>query len=96
LLQFLYLLKSVNVQGSDILVSFDIVSLFTNILVEEVLKIIKDKLQEGNTLAECSDLEVDAVLELQEVCLKTTYFQVDHRFFQQRRVWLWGILCLHW
>jgi hypothetical protein len=28
-------------------------------------------------------LEVDAIMELLEVCLKTTYFQADDKFFQQ-------------
>jgi hypothetical protein len=34
--QFLQLHISVNVRGSDILVSFDVVTLFTNIQAEEV------------------------------------------------------------
>jgi hypothetical protein len=50
--QFLQLLRYVNVQGSDILVSFDVVSLFINVPVEEALDIIRNKWLEDETLAE--------------------------------------------
>jgi hypothetical protein len=29
-------------------------------------------------------LQVEAIMELLEVCLRTTYFQVDNKFFQQK------------
>jgi hypothetical protein len=37
---FVQLLKSVNLQPSDILVSFDVVRLFTNVPVNEALQVI--------------------------------------------------------
>jgi hypothetical protein len=78
------LLWSVNLQSTDTLVSFDVVSLFTNVPVEEALQVISGKLQKDETLASRSSLLVDALMELLEVCLKTTYFQVGNRFFQQK------------
>jgi hypothetical protein len=33
---------------------------------------------------EWSVLQVEAIMELLEVCLRTTYFQVNHKFFQQK------------
>jgi len=69
---FLQLLKSVNVRESDILASFDVVSLFTEVPFEEVLNIIRNKLWEDDTLAENSVLWVDAIMELLELCLITT------------------------
>jgi hypothetical protein len=53
---FLQLLKSVNLQSSDTLVSFDIVSIFTNVPVDKTLKDIRNKLHNGDTLAEQSVL----------------------------------------
>jgi hypothetical protein len=38
------LLKPIDLQDQDILVSFDVVSLFTNVPIEESLQIIKTKL----------------------------------------------------
>jgi hypothetical protein len=35
-------------------------------------------------LAERSVLQVEAIMELLAVCLRTTYFQVDDKFFQQK------------
>jgi hypothetical protein len=35
-------------------------------------------------LAERSILKVEAITELLDVCLRTTYFQVDDRFYQQK------------
>jgi hypothetical protein len=88
---FMQLLRLVNTQSTDTLVSFDVVSLFTNVPVEEALQVISSKLQKDETLASRSSLQVDALMELLEVCLKTTYFQVDNRFFQQRMAWSWEI-----
>jgi hypothetical protein len=58
--QFIELLKSVNLRGQDFLVSFDVVSLFTNIPVYEALQVIRSRLDNDNTLAEPSDLKVEA------------------------------------
>jgi hypothetical protein len=81
---FVQLLKSVNLRSSDALVSFDVVSLFTNVTVDEALEVIRDKLTNDDTLTERSALQVEVIMELLEVCLRTTYFQVDDKFFQQK------------
>jgi hypothetical protein len=41
-------------------------------------------LHNNNTLAEWSVLEVQAMMELLEVSLRITYFQVKDKFFQRR------------
>jgi hypothetical protein len=81
---FVQLLKSANPQSSDTLVSFDVVSLFTNVPVGEALQVIRNTLHNNDTLAERSPLQVEAIMELLDVCLRTTYFQVDDKFFQQK------------
>jgi hypothetical protein len=52
--------------------------------VEEVLYVVINKLSEDNRLDGRSVLEVDAVMELLEVCLKTTYFQAEDGFYKQK------------
>ncbi|XP_023710144.1 uncharacterized protein LOC111865932 [Cryptotermes secundus] len=47
------------------------------------LQIIENKLHNDVTLMERSVLQVEAIMELLEVCLRTTCFQVD-KFFQQK------------
>jgi hypothetical protein len=76
-------LKYVNLHSLDTLVCFDVVSLFTNVPVDEALQVIRNKLHNNNTLAERSVLQVGSIMELLEVCLKTAYFQVYDKFFQQ-------------
>jgi hypothetical protein len=80
------MLKSVNLQSPDTLISFDDDSIFTNVPIEEALQVIRNKLHNDNTLAEQSVLQVEAIMEPLEVCLRTTseYFQVDNKFFQQK------------
>jgi hypothetical protein len=51
---FIELLKSVNLRGLDILVSFDVISLFTNVPVYEALQVIRSRLDNDNNLAELS------------------------------------------
>jgi hypothetical protein len=58
--------------------------LFINVPVVEALQVIRNKLQNDHTLTERSSLEVEAIMELLEGCLKTTYFHVDDKFFQQK------------
>jgi hypothetical protein len=57
-------------------VSFDI-SLFTNVPVDEALQVIRSKLHNDDTLL------VKIIMEWLEVCLRTTYFQVN-KLFQQK------------
>jgi hypothetical protein len=77
---FIQLLKSVNLQSLDSLVSSATVGLFTNVPVNEALQVTRNKLHNDDTLAEWSALQVEAIMELLEVCLRTTYFQVDDKF----------------
>jgi hypothetical protein len=54
---FIELLKSVNLRGQDILVNFDVVSLFTNIHVYESLLVFRSRLDNDNIFAELSFLK---------------------------------------
>ena len=62
---------------------FDIVSLFTNVPIDESLTRVRNKLESNGTLPERSPPSVKAIIELLEICLKTTYFQVKDGFYQQ-------------
>jgi hypothetical protein len=48
------------------------------------LQVITNKLHNDDTLAGRSVLELEAIMELLEVCLRTRHFQVDDKFFQQK------------
>lgn len=57
-------MSAVDVRESDILASLDVVSLFNEVPVEEILDIIRNKLWEDDTLAENSILGVDVIMGL--------------------------------
>jgi hypothetical protein len=68
-------MNDVHLVDSLILVSFVIVNLLTNVLVDKVLEVIKDKLQINSILSEWSALNVESIMELLEVSLRATHFQ---------------------
>jgi hypothetical protein len=67
-------------QNENYLVSFD-VSLFTNVPVEEVLQIMRNRLSTDSSFPERSPLQFEVVMELLDICLKTTYFQFHDKFY---------------
>jgi hypothetical protein len=64
--------KSVNLQSPDILASFDAVSLFTNVPVDEALLVIRNKLYIDYILVERSSLKPEAIMANLEVCRRST------------------------
>ena len=49
------------------------VSLITNVLVDEVLTRTRSKLEKDESLPECPILSIKTIVELLEICVKTTY-----------------------
>jgi hypothetical protein len=81
---FIKLIQDINLQNEDHLVSFDIVSLFTNVPVEEVLHVIRNILNTCPSFPERAPLQVEDVMEPLDVCLTTTYFLFEDKFYQQK------------
>ncbi len=48
-------------------------SLFTNVLIDEAVSVIRDKLQNDESLDERICLSPECITELLEVCLRSTY-----------------------
>ena len=63
--------------------SFDVESLFTNVPVDEAVEIVRRRLQEDEFLDERCPLPVDTIVDLLELCLKSTYFLFHGQFYQQ-------------
>ena len=77
------MLKDTPVETNDLLVSFDVKSLFTSIPVEEACHILEEKLEADGELVNRSDLTPKQIAELTRTCLKTTFFKQNGQFFQQ-------------
>jgi hypothetical protein len=72
--QFIKLVQDVNLKNEDFLVSFDVVGVFTNVPVEEVLQVIRNRLGTDPSFPEQSPLQLEDVMELLDICLATMYF----------------------
>jgi hypothetical protein len=81
--QFTKLIYDINLQNEDYIVGFDVVSLFTNLLMEEVLQVIRSRLSTDPSLPERSPLQVDDVTEVRGICFTTMYFEFEGTFYQQ-------------
>ena len=80
---FIQEIKHLHLDPHDILVSFDVVSLFTNVPVDETCDIIKRKLLDDANLHERTQLSVDEIIGLLKLCLKNTCFQWRDSFYEQ-------------
>ena len=69
----------------QILVSFDVVSLFTNVPVDGACNIAKERLVLDNTLHLRTTLSPENIYDLLKLCLTTTCFQWREKFYEQTR-----------
>jgi hypothetical protein len=60
---------------------FDVVSLFTNVPVGEVLQVIRNGLSADPSFPECSPLQAEGIMELLDICLTTAHFQFENKFY---------------
>ena len=67
----------------ECLSSYDVTALITSVPVEPALDIIKDLLQQDNTLKERTVLPVKDIILLLEFCLHNTYFSFQGQFYEQ-------------
>jgi hypothetical protein len=76
-------IQDINHQNEDYLLSVDAVNVFINAPMEELLQVVRNRLNTEPSFPECSPLQVEEVMELLGICL-TTYFQFEDKFYQQK------------
>ena len=77
-------MREITIGEDELLVSFDVSSLFTNVPIGEAVQVIQAKLREDDSLAERTPLSPDRVAELLDMCLRSTYFSYGGEFYEQR------------
>jgi hypothetical protein len=74
-----------------VLVSFDVVSLFTNIQVDLAMKVATKRLRQDATLLQRTSLPVEDIIDLLSFCLNTAYFVFEGSYCQQVfRIAMWS------
>ena len=72
------------IKEDEMLVSFDVSTLFTNAPVDKAVWGICDKLRDDQTLRGRTTFSPDRVAELLETCLRSTYFSYEGAFYEQQ------------
>ena len=80
---FVHELKQYSIADDEIMVSFDVKSLFTSIPVNLALTITKERLQQDQNLAERTNMSVSNVMKLLEFVLTNNYFKHDGHHYKQ-------------
>ena len=75
--------KHFKLEAGECLSSYDVSALFTSVLIDPALNIIKDLLDKDKTLKERTVMEVGDIILLLEFCLKNTYFSFQGQFYEQ-------------
>ena len=66
------MMKDWKIDEKDILTSFDVISLYTKIPINESIKVIRDIVNNDETM------------ELVEICLKSTFFSFRGEIYEQK------------
>ena len=81
--KFVERLQEAHTEPEDLLVSFDVTSLFRQVPIDEALEVVKVRLNKDPTLVNRTSIPVPQLVELIELCLRSTYFQFQSDFFEQ-------------
>ena len=72
--------------------SYNVTALFTSVSIDPALDIIKDLLEQHETLCNRAVLSVQNIIELLGFCLHNTYFSFQNKFYNQvEGVTMWSL-----
>ena len=78
-----HILSCCTLEEEEVFVSFDVVSLFTNVPTDLAVTVARRRLLEDETLKERTCLDVDEIIKLLQLCLDATYVCFRGVYFQQ-------------
>ncbi|XP_072047107.1 uncharacterized protein [Amphiura filiformis] len=77
-------LSGVMIEENEQFISHDVVSLFTNVPIDECLDIIRERLEKDPDLKKRTLLEVEDIMSLMKFVLTTTYFTFRGTIYKQK------------
>ena len=81
---FASIISSEKIQDNEIMVSFDVESLFTNVPIEGAVQAARRKLESDPGLADCTTLTPAEIADLLDFVLRSTYFQYNGSIYKQQ------------
>ena len=82
-LQFSKEITDIKIDENEVLVSFDVVSLFTAIPVDKACDYIKIKLEQDASLPSRTNLDINDIISLLQFTLSNNYFMFNDRIYKQ-------------
>ena len=76
-------MREVRLSEDEILVSYDVKSLFTSIPINETIQICEQRLREDGTLSERTEMSVDTIIILLRFCLLSSAFMYEGQHYRQ-------------
>ncbi len=76
-------IRGKTLNADEVLVSFDVISLFTKIPVDLAIKVARKRLRQDVTLSQRTSMPIEDIIDLLSFCLNTTYFVFDGIYYQQ-------------
>ncbi len=80
---FAEFIRGKTLNAGEVLVSFDVISLFTKIPVDLAIKVARKRLRQDVTLSQRTSMPIEDIIDLLSFCLNTTYFVFDGIYYQQ-------------
>ena len=80
---FVQQVRGIKLQPTECITSYDVSALFTSVPIESAITTIRNKLELDPELHNRTTMKVEHITSLLEFCLKTTYFQLQGRFYEQ-------------
>lgn len=80
--EFLKEVNDISIADDEIMVSFDVKSLFTNVPRKDAMQAIREVITKDSDFSSRNHIDTGAFLELLNVCLKTTSFQFRESHYE--------------
>ena len=76
-------IDNISLNSCDLIVSFDVKNLFTNVPINEVMSRVQVLLDADESLEDRTTMSPATICQLTELCLRTTYFEFQEEFYEQ-------------
>ena len=81
--EFSEYIRNITIDDNEVLVSFDVTSLYTNVPIKDTLAIIRDLLGNDKDLDKKTKIPLKTLLEITELLLTRTWFTFNGKIYSQ-------------